>query len=114
MAFTTNPYRRKLLSTYSSAGQRTPRGLDRHGDRILIHSGHAFGLHRHAALPVGPHARDLARGNAIAWDVDTVANDTNWFIWFHHLFKLLNTLLMDIRPTTQCHPSCVERRDTAA
>src|SRR6185503_2597207 len=105
MAFAADPYRRKLLSAYSAARQRTARGLDRHGDRIFIHARHALGVHRHAALPVGPHARDLARGDSVTWNVDTIANNANWLIWFHHLCKLLNVLLVVIgsqRRAVQC------------
>src|SRR4051812_18875507 len=103
MALAADPYGRELLSGYSRARERTARGLDRHGNRVLIRSRHAFGIHRHATLAIGPYARDLARGDAIAWDVDAIANNADWFIWFHHLFKLLDVLLIRIWLTTQCH-----------
>jgi hypothetical protein len=87
VAFAADPYRRELFGADVRARQRPARRLDRHRDRVFIGPRHALGIDRHTTLPIGPHPRDLARGDAVARDVDSIANDTDWFFWLHHVFR---------------------------
>src|SRR5215216_3698959 len=91
MAFAANPHCRKLCGAHAGAGQRAARRLSRHSDRIFIRPRDALGVHRYAALAVGPNTSNFPRGNAVAWDVNTIAYNAHRFTRTHHEFDLLHT-----------------------
>jgi len=90
MRLAAHPHGAQLLRVDPGPRQRVARSLDGHRERVFIQPGNGFLFNRQTAGAIRPDPRDFGRGQAVAWDIGPVTDDSDILNRFQHGVSLLN------------------------